>query len=284
MTLFGPYGIALGRAASVPVVLTVHDDHEWLVGRIRQGEPETARILREADWLIRVNPRDVDEIRTVVGEEKPIAAIPNGFDPALIPEQDSASLRRALGIPEERFVFVSVARWVERKDPLILIDALANFDAGERPLLVLVGQDRMGRQIQRRIAERGLEADVRLTGELPPREVLRYMSAADAVLLFSHSEGNPTVMFEALGCGRPYIGSDVGGVRTVIDDERLGLYGPPQDLEGIEALMRRAVATEWDEAFIRAHAERYTWESIARRIYEEVYQPALAGQTPVGRD
>jgi glycosyltransferase involved in cell wall biosynthesis len=170
-----------------------------------------------------------------------------------------------------------VARWDYRKDPLILIDALAGFDPAERPLLALVGQDRMGGRIQRRIRALGLEADVRVTGEVPPRDVLRYMRAANAILLFSHSEGNPTVMFEALGCGRPYIGSDVGGVRTVIEDPRLGSYGPPRDVGSILAQMRTAVATAWDEHFIRAHAERYTWESIARRIHDEVYRPALDG-------
>jgi glycosyltransferase involved in cell wall biosynthesis len=277
MTLFGPYGNALARQASVPAVLTVHDDHDWLVGRLQSGEPETLRILREADWLIRVNPRDVPEIRAVVGPDKPIAEIPNGFDPTMLPREDAGELRRALGLPADRFVRVSVARWVDRKDPLILLDALARFEPAERPMLVLVGQDRMGGRIQRRIAEHGLGDDVLVLGELPPREVLRAMTAGNAVLLFSHSEGNPTVMFEALGCGRPYIGSDVGGVRTVIDDERLGLYGPPQDLDEVESAMRRAVATEWDADFICAHAERYTWGSIARRIYEEVYEPALAG-------
>jgi teichuronic acid biosynthesis glycosyltransferase TuaC len=279
MTMFAPYGIALAREASVPVVLTVHDNHDWLVTRIREGEPQTARVLREADRLIRVNPLDVDEIRTVTGADKPIATIPNGFDPRLLPAESRAELRRALGLPADRFVFTSVARWVERKDPLILIDALARFDPSERPLLLLVGQDLMRGRIQQRIRELGLDDDVRVLGELPPREVLRAMTAADAVLLFSHSEGNPTVMFEALGCGRPYIGSDVGGVRTVLEDERLGLYGPPHDVEGVATLMRRAAATNWDEAFIREHAERYTWQSIARRIQTEVYEPALAAHS-----
>ena len=113
-------------------------------------------------------------------------------------------------------------------------------------------------------------------GQRTPQDVLRYMRASDAVVLYSHSEGNPTVMFEALGCGRPYVGSDVGGVNAVIVDDRLGLYGPPKDVGRLTELMERALRTRWDEGFILAHARQYTWDAIAARIHDEVFAPLLA--------
>ena len=83
-------------------------------------------------------------------------------------------------------------------------------------------------------------------------------------------------MFEALGCGRPYIGSDVGGVRAIISDPRLGRYGPAKDLEALTALLGEASRADWDEDFISEHARRYSWDEIARRTCEEVYSPLIA--------
>ena len=124
--------------------------------------------------------------------------------------------------------------------------------------------------------ELGLEQDVDLLGQCPPERVLQFMRASDAVVLYSHYEGNPTVMFEALGCGRPSLGSDVGGVNAVSVDPRLGRYGPPKDTRSLAEMMQQALLVDWDEAFIRRHALQYTWQEIARPIHDEVFAPLLA--------
>jgi teichuronic acid biosynthesis glycosyltransferase TuaC len=276
MTLqFGWHGCQIAREHGVPSVLTIHDNHDGLLPVLRAGRWDAIAALRETDALIRVSPNDIDEIREVSGTDRPIHYIANGFDFARVPTGSRDEARAALGLPRDRKIFVSVARWVERKDPLILLEALSRLPRESRPLLVMLGEDVSGGRITRRIAELHLEADVQLPGERPPELVLLTMRAGDAVVLYSHSEGNPTVMFEALGCGRPYIGSDVGGVNAVITDERLGLYGPPKDVDRLTALMERALQVDWDESFIQGYAQQFTWDNIAARIYGEVMRPLL---------
>ncbi len=274
---FGWHGARIGREYGVPSVLTVHENHDGILRAIRAGTWDTLAALRENDVLIRVNPNDIEQIREESGTDRPIHYIPNGFDAGRVPTRSRDEERAALGLPLERPIFVSVARWVERKDPLILLDALARLEAPGRPLLLMLGEDLSEGRIAKRIRERGLDQDVQVLGMRPPDVILQFMRASNAVVLYSHSEGNPTVMFEALGCGRPYIGSDVGGVSAVLVDERLGLYGPPKDLDSLTTLMRRALTTDWDEAFIADHARQYSWENIGRRIHDEVFAPLLSG-------
>ena len=276
---FGWLGLQVARAKGVPSALTIHDNSVGLLPFLRAGTPNAIEALRETDALVRVTPNDIDEIRALSGTEKPIHYIANGFDFGNVPTGTQREERTALGLPLDRKIFVSVARWVERKDPMILLDALAEIPPERRPLLVMLGEDVSEGRIERRIAERGLASDVRVLGERPPEVVLQTMYAGDAVVLYSRSEGNPTVMFEALGCGRPYIGSDVGGVNAVLTDERLGLYGPPRQREALVALMERAIDTDWDQAFIQAHAQQYTWDHIADRLQDEVLAPLLSRQT-----
>ena len=276
------YGAELGRRRGVPVVTTIHDDHDGLLRLLDSPGSRAASALVACDALIRVTPTDIPEIARRIGSESNIAYIPNGFDASHVPCESVGRLRSRLDLPGDRPLLIAVARWVDRKDPLILLEALAKLrERGHRPLptLCLLGEDRTSGRIQRARARLGLERDVCIRGRQEPDDVLRYMRAATAVVLYSRSEGNPTVMFEALGCGRPFIGSAVGGVPVVLEDPRLGAFGPPGDVDSLVRLMEQALTTRWDEDYIRAEAARYTWESVAEQIQRDVLLPTLAGRS-----
>ena len=80
------------------------------------------------------------------------------------------------------------------------------------------------------------------------------------------SEGNPTVMFEALGVGLPFVGTAVGGVPEIITSEDYGLLCPPADPECLAEKILIALEKEWDREKIRKYAEQFTWEEIAKRV------------------
>jgi glycosyltransferase involved in cell wall biosynthesis len=278
MTIHATYGLSLAKRFEVPSVVTIHDNHDWLMPRLNNSDSDLAHVLRSIDSLIRVSPLDIDEIKAAIDTQKAVHYLPNGFDRSIVPEEPRQAIRRDLQLPSDRTIFVSVARWVDRKDPYILLDALARLrERGQQPLplICMIGGDATGGRVERQIEQLELGNYVFFLGQLLPREVMRYMRASDAVLLYSRSEGNPTVMFEALGCGRPYIGSDVGGVRAVLSDPRLGSFGPPGDLERLTELMAEACRTEWDEAFISDWAQRYTWDNIAQQTWDQVYTPLM---------
>lgn len=92
------------------------------------------------------------------------------------------------------------------------------------------------------------------------------MNACDVFVLPSLAEGNPVVMFEALGSGKPFIGTKVGGESEIITSEDYGLLVEPANPKELAEKILVALDKDWDYKKIRGYAERFTWENIAMEI------------------
>ena len=63
-------------------------------------------------------------------------------------------------------------------------------------------------------------------------DVDRIIPSCDVLILPSFSESFGLVLIEALACGKPVIGSDVGGISEIINDD-VGLLVNPNDVTSI---------------------------------------------------
>lgn len=85
------------------------------------------------------------------------------------------------------------------------------------------------RRCQSLISELSLEGTVRLQGHHPrPEEVY---PQGDLTVLCSISEAFPFTVLESMACGRPVVGTDVGGVAEALGDA--GLLVPPRAPEAL---------------------------------------------------
>jgi glycosyltransferase involved in cell wall biosynthesis len=72
-------------------------------------------------------------------------------------------------------------------------------------------------------AELRVPERILLTSRIPPAEVPDYIRSADVVLVPSMEEGLPNISMEASACGRPVVGSAVGGIPEVVAHDETGL-------------------------------------------------------------
>lgn len=70
---------------------------------------------------------------------------------------------------------------------------------------------------------------------LNPSEVPDFIRSSDVVIIPSLNEGLPNIAKEALACGRPVLGTNVGGIPEVVDNGKTGLIIPPNDPESLAA-------------------------------------------------
>jgi len=107
-----------------------------------------------------------------------------------------------------------------------------------------------------------------LVGRKPREELPLWINACDIFVLASLNEGNPTVMFEALGCGIPFISTNVGGVSEIITSNEYGLICRSNDSTDLCNRIFEALNREWNRDTILNHALDYEWNKQKENLME----------------
>ena len=170
-------------------------------------------------------PRAITEANELGGDAGRAIVIPNG----IVTEEFDASYAARLAAIEEikregadkhLWKLVYIARVVPIKGLLDMIDSVRLMvDRGLNIHLDVCGPTEhmpsYFEQCLSRIVERGLESVITIRGTVKVRELLPEF---DLFVLPSYNEGLPVVSLETMGAGIPTVSTDVGAVRSVVED------------------------------------------------------------------
>ena len=273
----GYVGARLKEIYDKKLILTVHEDRDWFLREISSGDRKTLYTWQNADQIIRVNRVDLKEFEKVGIDGSKLAFLPNGFSSGLFMPRNKEDAREKLGLPKSDKILLNIAALEPYKGQDYLISAMNKvLEARNDVTLYIVGKGSLKNHLQSLIESNGLQDRITLAGSnKPAEEIALWMNSCDLFVLPSISEGNPTVMFEALGCGKPFIGTRVGGIPEIIVDESIGALVDPGDAEGLSTALKKALDRDWDEDHIIEYAKQYMWKNIAEEIVK-LYQSVLA--------
>ncbi|MDI9633244.1 MAG: glycosyltransferase [Methanolinea sp.] len=265
----------LNKKLKIPTIITAHGyDIYSLPFRDDEWRDKIEFTLNNADHIITVSNHNVDFIKKL-NIFKPVTVIPNGYDEELFSFKNREEIKIALNLPENKVIILSIGNLEEIKGHKYLIEAINIVKKIKKDILcIIIGAGKLQRSVIQQIRSLELENNIILMSPKPHQEIPLWMNAADLFVLPSLSEGNPTVMFEALGCGLPFVGTRVGGVPEIITSEDYGLLVEPGNAEDLAEKILIALDKEWDREKIRKYAEQFTWENIAKQIVE-VYKQVL---------
>lgn len=201
-----------------------------------------------------------------------VRVIPNGYQPQLFKPIDMSLARKELGLPDRKKILVNIANLEEYKGQKYLIEAMKNILAKrDDVILYIVGRGSLKIPLQLMINKYGIRSNVILAGgNKPAEEIPLWINACDIFILPSLNEGNPTVMFECMACGKPFVGTRVGGIPEIITNRKLGYIVEPKDVDGLANKILEAIGEDWDKEFILNYAGQFTWDEIAKRV-ERIY-------------
>ena len=146
------------------------------------------------------------------------------------------SIRHEFGFTDDDVVILTAARMHSQKRPLDLV-ALAGRVCDLRLIhFLVVGGGDLADEVDRAIDDLGGSGIRRLAFR---DDIPDLILASDIGCLVSEHEGLPVFMLECLQLGRPFLGTRVGDLGTVIDDTGAGLVvDRPGDLDALEAAVR----------------------------------------------
>ncbi len=240
----GILGRLAARLCGTPIV--IHTPHGHIFYGYFSGASLKFFVFLErlaAHWCDRIvsltELETMDALAHGIGRAEQYVTIPSGVPLRRFMNADRTrrpALRAALRTPQEAVVFLCSARLVPVKGVDLLIDAWSRLPA-PAPYLWIAGDGPERPALAAQVERLALTKTVRFLGwrnDLP-----QLMAAADAFVLASRNEGMGRVFVEAMAAGLPVIGTDVGGVREVIEDGVTGLLAPPGNPAALCAAVTR---------------------------------------------
>ncbi|SEM79131.1 glycosyltransferase family 4 protein [Lihuaxuella thermophila] len=280
-TIF-PDGYAAGilkRSFQVPVVSTIHGSDIMLYPkRNKSVYRKTLQALQMNDRIITVSGRLLAEAeRMAPGIEA--KTIYNGFDPSRFYPIRQQKAREQLGISGRKKVLLFVGNLLPVKGVDLLLTAFAKVAAEDPDLhLYLVGDGPLRRTLAEQSARQGIQAQTHFMGRRPYEEIPAWINSADALVLASRSEGLPSILLESMGCGKPMVCTDVGGIAEILRDGETGFLVEPGNTGQLAERLRQILVESPELA--RSMGERafqmskaLTWEQNAQntiQLYEQV--------------
>jgi glycosyltransferase involved in cell wall biosynthesis len=275
------------RGTGIPLLQTFHALGS--VKRRHQGRLDTSpharvgleqRLCREVDKVIATCQDEVEELRALGLPPGRAEIIPCGVDTGLFtPGPRPESSRQRL---------VVVGRLVTRKGVGNVIEALARLVRHDHDVELVIAGGPSGDMLDvdpevqrlRALADRvGVGGRVVFLGGMARADIPGLMRSADVVVTVPWYEPFGIVPLEAMACGRPVVGSAVGGLLDTIEPGTTGELVPPRDPKSLADVLRGLLSDperrrRYGEAGRARAVGLYDWSNVVART-EAVYDDAV---------
>jgi N-acetyl-alpha-D-glucosaminyl L-malate synthase BshA len=262
------------------LVTTLHGTDVTLVGQDRSFVDITRFGIERSDGVTAVSEflrqMTIDEFQVT----KPIEVVPNFVDLSRHCAESAYRDVRAFA-PQGEKILLHMSNFRPVKRVLDIVRVLERVNREIPTVLLMVGDGPERASAQALARRLGISQSVRFLGRQDRIE--QFTGVAHVYLLLSELESFGLSALEAMACGVPVIGTDVGGLPEVVRSGETGYLLPVGDVEGMAArtldLLRdeERRRTMGRAARLRA-ATLFDSEQVVTQ-YERFYEHVLGGQS-----
>lgn len=204
-----------------------------------------------------------------------VEIIPMGVDTSCFNPKHTTGLRDSF---EAEYLILSVGRLVEKKGVKYLImamkDVIKEFSSAK---LIIGGSGPEKDNLEELTEELNLRENITFVGHIKNSDLPMYYASSDIFVLPSikveegDTEGLGVVLLEAMACGTPVIGSNIGGITDIIKDVKTGLLAGPENPNDIaQKIIRLFTDDELRKKFskegLKTVQEKFSWEIVIERF------------------
>ena len=209
-----------------------------------------------------------------------IGVVPCGVNLDLFQPIDRAAARQRLGFDDNESIVLYVGRFDPIKGIDRLLEAMTHLRHHRRLRLVIVGGDGPDtpeyQNLQKLARRLGIQNMVTFVGRIEQKHLPPYYSAADILVVPSYYESFGLVGLESLACGTPVVATEVGAMRSIVQDDETGqivTHPAPHTLaQAIETFITPAGSKKLSSDRIRASVLKFGWANVAAAVIDEYDQ------------
>ena len=227
-----------------------------------------------------------DEARkSALLSNQPVTSIPNPIDTSVFSPSDKNAARQRLSLPADKRLLLFVSQRVtnRNKGMTFLVDACRKLVADNPKFKENTGIVILGGHSEE--LENAFELPTFALGYVSDtQKIVDVYNAVDLFILPSLSENLPNTIMEAMACGKPCIGFEVGGIPEEIDHLKNGYVAKFMDADdlakGIHWVLDEADYQSLSQSALQKVARNYSQQNVAARyieLYSEIYSvPSIA--------
>ncbi len=191
-------------------------------------------------------------------KNQPIQSIPNAIDTSLFKPADKQRAKQFLGLDpnKKHILFVAMRIHAPKKGFSYLQEALKGLDSDQYELIIVGNAQEI--------------PDLALTahkmGHIPDTvKMIQVYQAADVFVTPSLEENLPNTIMEAMACGTPCVGFNIGGIPEMIDHQINGYVANYQSVEDLQNGLRWTLENSPEQAAREKAESTYSERLIAAK-------------------
>ncbi len=233
--------------------------------------------MEQSDAVTAVSHSLVQQTKDMLETNKEIEVIYNFVNEKEYYKLQNTNLKEKYGIQDSEKVLIHISnfRKVKRVEDVVRTFAKVNEQIPAR--LLLIGDGPEYCQIVELVKTLGLSESVHFLGK--QKNIPELLSISDINLLLSEKESFGLVLLEAMACGVPCIGTNIGGIPEVIQHKENGYI---EELGDVQAFADRILTLLEDkEKYLQFsrnainHVKTNFSSDQIRNQYERLYQKVL---------
>ena len=265
----------------VKIVTTLHGTDITVLGYDASLTDSIRFGIEESDIVTAVSHSLIMETNDLIKPNKRIEAIYNFVDERVYHKVSSDHLRNEYGVSPNEKVIIHVSNFRPVKRVQDVVKSFAKIVDKIPAKLLLVGDGPEISLINRLVEELHIRNHVLFLGKQDNLEEL--YSISDLMLLLSEKESFGLVALEAMACGVPVIGTNVGGIPEVISDGETGYICELGDIDSvvdkaIHLLNEEELHRQFSQKSIQKVYDDFHGEKIVQQYEDLYYQLVNSGE------
>ncbi len=279
------YSSLLSRIKTdIPTILTEHydgyviDHIGWRLLRSLTNTFIGKIVVRGCDRYIAQTKKSREYLINQGAKPRFIDILYHPVDSRLFAPRRSNALNKYLSGDEIKFLFVG--RLEKSKGVYCLIHAMKHLLQSKLNVkLFIIGRGTEEGNLKTLVSSLNLTDFVTFIGNVPYERLPEFYNACDALILPSLIDPSPSVILEAMACGKPVIGSKVGGIEEVLIDRETGYLFKPNNYKELSLLLRKftkspEIIQQFGKNSRKRIEEVYALEKISERLIR-IYKKTL---------